>query len=89
MFTDYLIGLAEEATRLGWIREKELKRELISDLKGAKAALLLDDTKAARKKLKELLEELDDDGDDEEITTEGVALLRYNLKYLIANLRTN
>jgi len=89
VFVDYLITITEEATQLGWIRGKDTKRDLIADLKSAKAALLRGDTKVARKQLKELLEGFDQDGDDEEITTEGVALLRYNVRYLIINLGTN
>lgn len=106
VFVDYLIGMVEEAARLGWIDGKESRQSLLIDLKEAKAALLRGDTKAARKRLKDALngvrvgehgeedgrKEKDKDdrgGKDRESFAEGAALLRYNLKYLIASLGTN
>jgi len=56
VFVDYLIGMVEEAVRLGWIQDKEPRHDLLVDLKDAKAALLRGDTKAARKKLKDALD---------------------------------
>ncbi|HJW82110.1 MAG TPA: hypothetical protein VJ396_07685 [Acidiferrobacterales bacterium] len=105
VFVDYLIGMVEEATRLGWIRDKETRHSLLVDLKEAKAALLRGDIKAARKKLKDALDgvrvgehgeedgrkEKDKDnrgGEDKESSSEGAALLRYNLRYLIAGLQS-
>ncbi len=103
VFVDYLIGMVEEATRLGWMHDKEPRHSLLVDLKEAKAALLRGDTKAARKRLKDVLDgvrvgehgeedgrkEKDKDdrgGEGKESSAEGAALLRYNLRYLIARL---
>ncbi len=105
VFVDYLIGMVEEATRLGWVHDKDPRHSLLVDLKEAKAALLRGDTKAARKKLKDALDgahagkhggengkkenDKEDRGEgNEEPSAEGAALLRYNLRYLIAGLQS-
>jgi len=91
-FLDTLISMAEEALSLGWI-EETYSEKIMNDLNDAREKIE-ESPEDAKEILEALIPYIIDDGCDwappdpsqYHLTSEGCALLRYNLEYLIEQI---
>jgi hypothetical protein len=94
-FVDYIISQKHEAYSLGWIKNKGIENSLDEKLDNAKKKIETGDTKTAQNILNAFINEVEAQGcktyDDcpsgKHLTPEAYALLKYNMQYLIDNLK--
>lgn len=84
-FLDYIGTLGQQSIQLGWIKDSGWHESLVAKYLEAKKKIASGDTKAGRNILSALLNEIKAQ-QDKKITSEGFALLYFNIKYLIDHL---
>lgn len=94
-FLDYIISLKHEAYNLGWIKNKGIENSLDAKLDNAKKKIEQGNIEAAKNILNAFINEVEAQGcvtyedcsSGKHISPEAYALLKYNVQYLISNLR--
>ncbi|MEW6068695.1 MAG: hypothetical protein AB1610_10450 [Nitrospirota bacterium] len=94
-FIDYIINIKHEAFSLGWITNKGIEQSLDVKLDNAKKKLEDGNNTPAKNILNAFLNEIEaqscknyaDCPEGKRLTPEAYALLKYNVEYLINNLR--
>lgn len=94
-FIDYIILKKHEAYNLGWIKNKGIENSLDAKLDNAKKKIEQGNLKAAKNILEAFLNEVEAQGcetyekcsEGKHLTPEAYALMKYNVDYLISNLK--
>ena len=94
-FLNYIINMKHEAFSLGWITNKGIENSLDAKLDNAKKKIERDNVQAAQNILNAFINEVEAQGCErfencppgKHLTTEAYALLFYNVKYLIGQLK--
>ncbi len=94
-FLDYIITLKHEAYNLGWIKNAGIEQSLDAKLDNAKKKIEQGNIEAAKNILMAFINEVEAQGcvtyedcsSGKHISPEAYALLKYNVQYLISNLR--
>jgi hypothetical protein len=84
-FFRYLTSMEREAYKLGWIKEDVLFDAIEVGLKKARDAAELFKEEEAHKAISSLLDKVEA-GKESSLSSEGYALLKYNLQYLLKKL---
>lgn len=85
-FLTYIEGLKEEAVKLGWITSAGIANSLDVKLNAAKRALERGETITAKNILLALVNEVEAKTDKKHLTSEAVALMKFNTDFLISKL---
>jgi hypothetical protein len=85
-FLNTIINTKEQAIRRGWIKDQGIGVSLDAKLNAASASLARGNTKTAVNQLNALLNEVDAQA-GKQLTSEAVALLKFNTQYLISKIR--
>lgn len=94
-FLNYIIDLKHQSTSLGWIKNKGIENSLDAKLDNAKKKIEAGDTKTAQNILNAFINEIEAQGcetyekcpEGKHLTSEVYALMKYNVDYLISNLK--
>jgi hypothetical protein len=84
-FLQTIISYKEQAIQLGWIKDRGIGISLDAKLNAAQASLSRGDNRAATNQLSALLEEVDAQA-GKQLSSEAVALLKFNTQYLISRM---
>jgi FIMAH domain-containing protein len=84
-FLETIIGYKEQAIQQGWIKNQGIGVSLDAKLNAAQAALARGNNKTAVNILNALLNEVDAQA-GKQLSPEAVALLKFNMQYLISKL---
>jgi hypothetical protein len=85
-FLATIISYKEQAIQQGWIDNSGISNSLDAKLNAARDSLSRNDTRAAKNQLNALINELDAQA-GRHLTPEAVALLKFNVQYLISKLQ--
>lgn len=94
-FLNYIINMKHEAFTLGWIKNKGIENSLDAKLDNTKKKIEQGNTQAAKGILNAFINEVEAQGcesydnctEGKHLTPEAYALLKYNVQYLISNLK--
>lgn len=85
-FLNYIITLKHQSTSFGWIKNAGIEQSLDAKLDNARKKLKEENITAAKNILNAFLNEVEAQN-GKHLTSEAYALLKYNVQYLIDNLR--